>query len=130
MTLIAGASQYLTQSALASKTGSTFSQSNVLGETLQSSLLDVGRGLAVNGGPGLSGQARYLNNQQASSSAATYNQLFSLSVAESTDALMTQILGIRASLPASKISSGAYDASGSVTTNSSDATGTSVDESV
>ena len=62
MTLVAGASRFLTQATLANSQGSVFDSGNVLTYSASSSLLDVGRGNSFSG-TGLSSRARALNNQ-------------------------------------------------------------------
>ncbi len=97
MTLIAGASQYLSQSMLAQKDGSNFETTNVLAESVSASLLDVGRGNAVDG-IGLSANARQLNKSFIEGNSSTYNEMFSLAGGGSAtvDAAQIQIAGLRA----------------------------------
>ncbi len=103
MVRVAGSSQYLNQARLAQATGSNFDAGNILGLSSSSSLLDAGRGNAV-GGIGISARARALTSSQLQSSAATGNQLFSLSGGGSAtvEAATIQIAGLRATVPASR----------------------------
>ena len=102
MTLVTGASQYLSQSAYASSQGQTYQSPSVLGTSTAgaANLLDVGRRNAVYG-VGLSSSARYLNRQQLESNSSTVNGLFSLTGGGSAtvEAAKTQIMALRASLP-------------------------------
>ncbi len=97
MTLVAGASRYLSQSTLSQLGGSTFDAGNVLGFGSTASILDAGRGNAVSG-IGLSARARALTSSQLQSSASTANQMFSLSGGSSAtvEAATIQIAGLRA----------------------------------
>ena len=97
MTLIAGASQYYNQSLLVQTTGSNVSTTNVLSESVSSSLLDAGRGNAVQG-IGLSARARAMTTAMLNTSASTANQMFSLSggASATVEAAQIQIAGLRA----------------------------------
>ncbi len=103
MTLIAGASQYYNQSLLAQTTGSNVSTTNVLSESVSSSLLDAGRGNAVPG-IGLSAQARAMTTAMLDNSASTANQMFSLSggASATVEAAQIQIAGLRATTALSR----------------------------
>lgn len=107
MVTIPGASQFINAATLANKEGLSAVAPTVLGEGDTASLLDIGRNLGGNG-IGLSPQARALNVQQIQNSAAEFNALFSLGVAEtsSIEALQTQILALRAKTPAGQLSRG------------------------
>lgn len=105
MTLIAGASRFLNQSALASKQGSVFQAPSVLGTGTAgtANLLDVGR--RNSSGIGLSSNARVLNRQLIDTNTSLYNGLFSLAGGGSAtvDSARTQILGLRATVSASRV---------------------------
>ncbi len=100
MTLIAGASRYLSQSTLAQLGGSTFDSGNVLGSA---SILDAGRGNSVPG-IGLSSRARLLTAEQLKSSSSSANQMFSLTGGSSAtvEAATIQIAGLRATTSLSR----------------------------
>ena len=129
MTLIAGASRYLNQSALASKLGSVFEAPSVLGTSTAgtANLLDAGR---RNGsGIGLSSNARFLNQQLIKTNSSLYNGLFSLTGGSSAtiDAARIQILGLRATATVSRDGSDFAQDSGGVAESD---LGSEVDESV
>ncbi len=102
MTVIAGASQYVNAAKLANQRG----QSPVGGTDVISSLgtvdiLDISRSANSVDGIGLSGRARALNKEFLSSTASTFNSIFSLGVSgtSSIEGLQTQINALRSSLP-------------------------------
>ncbi len=97
MTLIAGASQYYNQSFLAQETGSNASTTNVLAESVSSSLLDAGRANAVPG-MGLSARARAMTTAMIDGNSGAYNKMFSLSggASATVEAAQIQIAGLRA----------------------------------
>ena len=103
MTLVAGASRFLSQATLANYQGSTFDSGSVLTYSASSSLLDAGRGNAVRGA-GLSARARALNNQVFEQNSASYNKLFSLSggASATVSAATIQIEGLRATAVTSR----------------------------
>lgn len=104
MTTVAGASRYLAAATLANVRGISPSTPTVLGDSGSAvSLLEAGRNSA--NGIGLSARARALNDQFLSSTASSFNSIFSLSAAElSTEATIAQkILAIRASIPESQL---------------------------
>lgn len=104
MTLVAGASRFLNQSALSSLTGSTFQAPSVLGTSTAgtANLLDVGRRNSA--GIGLSSNARALNRQFVDSNASRVNGLFSLTGggAATVEAAQTQIKALQSSVPVSR----------------------------
>ena len=104
MTLIAGASRYLTQSTLTNQQGFAAQSSNLLGVAAGSTgILDVGRNLEVQG-VGISSRARNLNRQFLESTSGTYNQLFSASGggSASVESALVQIKGLQSSVPTSR----------------------------
>lgn len=106
MTLVSGASQYLSQTTLENVSGTSgLATTNVLetsGATT-ASLLDLARVNAVKG-VGLSANARLLNKQLLEQTANGFNQLFSLGATiGDTDSITTKILAIRSSLPEEQI---------------------------
>lgn len=129
MTLIAGASRFLSTSTLASSQGSTFQAPSVLGTSTAgtANLLDVGR--RNSSGIGLSSNARVLNRQLIDTNTSLYNGLFSLAGGGSAtvDSARTQILGLRASVPASRDVADLTQDTGGVAESS---LGSEVDESV
>ncbi len=104
---VAGASQYRTQ-ALAQLNGVAVSDTgNVLGATgSATSILDAGRATAIDG-IGLSPNARALNNSFLSSTASSFNQIFSLGAGtdSTVEGNQAAILALRASLPENQIAS-------------------------
>lgn len=104
MVAIRGASQFLNQATLTNKQGVAAQTTTVLGEAAGGvGILDIGRNLA-SPGIGISNNARQLNRQFLSSTSSTYNQLFSLSGGGSatTDAALTQIKGLQATVPTTR----------------------------
>ncbi len=104
MTLVAGASRYLSQSTLTNQQGFAAQGSNLLGVAAGSTgILDVGRNLEVQG-IGISNRARNLNRQFLQSTAGTYNQLFSASGGGSStvEGALTQIRALQSSVPTSR----------------------------
>ena len=130
MALVPGASRFLNQATLAALQGSTFQQSNVLGESTSGiSLLDVGRRLGGNNGIGLSNRARTLNKLFLQQNQSTFNQLFSLTGGSSAtvDASLIQIKGLQATVPASRNVSTVIEDDGGISASD---TGTTLDETV
>ena len=127
MTLVPGASRFLNQATLSALQGSTFQAPTLLGEsTLGLSLLELGRSTLPDNGIGISRQARILNNQQLNSSAASFNQLFSLGAGSATvESAVAQIKGLQATVPVSRKVDVAEDLGG---INPQEDTGTTVDE--
>lgn len=103
---IAGASRYLGAATLANTQGISAQQSTLIGNIGAVDLLDVARSGSRDNGIGLSGNARALNKSFLSSTADTFNQIFSLGVAatSSIEGLQTQIAALRASLPEGSLS--------------------------
>jgi len=97
---VAGASRFLATATLANVRGiSPVENNSILGSgsgTL--GLLDTGRGIGGNNGIGLSQRARALNNQFLSSTASTFNTVFSLGVGPdaTVEGMQQQILALRA----------------------------------
>ncbi len=132
MTLVAGASRYLTQSTLTNQQGVAAQSSNILGVAAGSTgILDVGRNLEVQG-VGISSRARQLNRQLLESTAGTYNQLFSASGggSSSVDAALTQIRGLQATVPTSRDSPVVREARTEAQESAEAELGSIVDESV
>lgn len=96
MTLIAGASQYLSQSTFTNTTGAAAVAADILSTSVSNSLLDAGRRLAVDG-IGLSSSARALNKQILEQNTGLYNGLFSASGGASAtiESAQTQIAALR-----------------------------------
>lgn len=104
MTLVAGASRYLTQSTLTNQQGFSAQSSNLLGVAAGATgILDIGRNLEVQG-VGISARARNLNRQFLESTSGTYNQLFSASGggSSSVEAAQIQIRALSSSTPTSR----------------------------
>ncbi len=99
---VSGASRFINSATLANTQGISASQPQLLGG---SSLLEAGRRINRSG-IGLSSSARALNNQFVSNGASQGTALFGLASGASLSAadLATQIKGLRASLPISRVS--------------------------
>ncbi len=112
MTLVAGASRYLSQATLTNQQGVAAQGSNILGVAAGGvGILDVGRNLEVQG-VGISSRARNLNRQFLESSAGTFNQLFSASGGGSAtvEGALAQIRALQSSVPTSRDSPAVRDA--------------------
>lgn len=108
MTRIAGASQFVNAAILANRTGVSAQPVSLLGGFDNSiSLLETGKRINRSG-IGLSASSRSLIRSFLSSTNGSFNALLSAGVAADTNALQTQILGLRSKLPASQISENAY----------------------
>ena len=104
---IAGASQYRIQATAQLSGVAVADTGNVLGASGSvTSILDAGRATAISG-LGLSSNARALNNSFLSSTADTFNSIFSLTGGTdgTVDGNQQAILALRASLPENQIAS-------------------------
>lgn len=97
MTLVAGASRYLSAATAANVQGLSPSIPTVTGESSTLSLLDAGRAFS-SPGIGLSASSRAGINSYLNSTNGLFNSLFTLGAGASlsTAGLQTQILGLRA----------------------------------
>ena len=105
---VPGASAYLSASTLANKQGFTPASSSLLDNYgAANSLLNAGKRISRSG-IGMSASSRAYLEQSLNNANNAFSSLLSVSVEASVDNLQTQILGLRASLPASMISDNAY----------------------
>ena len=105
MTLVSGASQYLSASTLANTKGKAPSIPTLLSQSTDvASILDAGRNAMSVPGIGISSNSRALTNQFLSRS-ADINSLFSYGLgADATiEGMQQQILAIRSTLPISQL---------------------------
>ncbi|MBX2833881.1 MAG: hypothetical protein KTR28_02810 [Micavibrio sp.] len=108
MARIAGASQYLASATLANKGGFSAQSSSILGNfSGGADLLAAGKRINRSG-IGMSASSRAQLDQFMNKSNATFSTLLSVGVEAGVQNLQTQILGLRAKLPASMISDNAY----------------------
>jgi hypothetical protein len=109
MTLIAGASRFVTAATLSNR-GSSLGATgtSLLGQSTVS-LLDVGKRFGAEG-VGLSGRSRALTKQFLQNSTGLANSLLSAPAeANSIEGLRTQILAIQARTPPSQLSAAAFE---------------------
>lgn len=108
MTRIAGASQYVNAARLANQQGFSAASSSLLDSYgSANSLLNAGKRINRSG-IGMSASSRAQLDQFLNNTSGVFSSLLSAGVAADTETLQTQILGLRARLPASSISEYAY----------------------
>lgn len=111
MPTIPGASSYLGAARLANTQGIAAATGNFFtGSGIATDILDISRNFAVDS-VGLSQRARLLNRQLLENNASDFNALFSLTGGTSAtiESALTQILGIRAKIPASRLAASAVE---------------------